>query len=327
MRLLWILFLSLVCFMKTFARRKKQVDCYEVLRVSRDASEQEIKKAFRKLARKYHPDKVDEKDKEKAQKKFSKIGTCYQTLSDPEKRKQYDVTGGDPSENDGGGGANFNFNNFNFDDIFGNFGFGGFGGGGNKKQGRNRGGGFGGMGGNGMGGFGNMGGGGFGGGGQRHQPDPEPKKLEVTLDDLWNAPTTKRVGRDRIEVPKGAYEGQKLSSGRQEYEIVIKPHKKYSIRKKHDLTYTHTVTLTEALTGISTKIPTFDGRKLPFKTNKIISTTSWKKFGGAGLPKSNGGRGDLIVFFEVEFPKRLSEKQKDTIKNQRWQFDSQKTEL
>jgi len=306
------------------------MDCYKELGVSRDASDSQIKKAFRKLAKKYHPDKVSEAEKEKAQEKFARIGTCYQTLSDPEKRKMYDVTGGDPSKGDsggGGGGANFNFDNFNFDDIFSNFGFGG-GGGGRQRQQRGGGGGFGGFGDMFGGGGGSGGSGGGNRGGRRQaQPDPEPQKLEVTLDDLWNAPTTKRVGRNRVEIPKGAYEGQKISSGRQEYEIVVKPHKKYEIRKKHDLTYRHTISLTEALTGISTQIPTFDGRKLPFKTKKIISTTSWKKFGGAGFPKKNGGRGDLIVFFDVEFPQRLSQKQKDNIKSQRWQYASDKSEL
>jgi len=320
MRFLSAIFLLSVWFLEV--RAKRQVDCYRVLGVPRDASESQIKKAFRKLARKYHPDKVGEKDKEKAQKKFSQIGTCYQTLSNPDKRKQYDVTGGDPSENDGGGGgggggANFNFNNFNFDDIFSNFGGGGFGGfGGGRGDGGGSGGGFESM---------------FGGGGGRQQrqqrPDPTPEKLEVTLDDLWNAPTTKRVGRNRVEIPRGAYEGQKISSGRQEYEIVIKEHKKYVIRKKHDLTYHHSITLTEALSGVSTKIPTFDGRKLPFKTNKIISSTAWKKFGGAGLPKANGNHGDLIVFFDIEFPPRLSQRQKDNIKSSNWQYASDKTEL
>src|SRR5215212_4923678 len=66
-------------------------DYYEVLGLSRGASEDEIRKAFRKLARKYHPDVA--RDKKSAEEKFKEINEAYEVLSDPEKRKKYDQLG------------------------------------------------------------------------------------------------------------------------------------------------------------------------------------------------------------------------------------------
>ena len=68
-------------------------DYYETLGVSKTASEDEIKSAFRKLARKYHPDMAKAKDKATAEEKFKQINEAYEVLSDPEKRKKYDQLG------------------------------------------------------------------------------------------------------------------------------------------------------------------------------------------------------------------------------------------
>lgn len=105
-------------------------DYYEVLGVDKDASEQEIKKAFRKLARKYHPD-VNPDDAD-AEARFKEINDAYETLSDPQKRQQYDQFGPDGPQFGGfggPGGANFNGDFGDIGDIFNMF-FGGAGGGG-----------------------------------------------------------------------------------------------------------------------------------------------------------------------------------------------------
>lgn len=110
-------------------------DCYEVLGVSKDASEAEIKSAFRKLAKKYHPDVSKEPD---AEEKFKEAQEAYAILSDENRRKQYDQFGHAAFEQGGPGGpggfGGYDFGGFDFSDIFsdifgGGFGFSDFGGG------------------------------------------------------------------------------------------------------------------------------------------------------------------------------------------------------
>ncbi|MEE9565071.1 MAG: DnaJ domain-containing protein, partial [Candidatus Hydrothermarchaeaceae archaeon] len=97
-------------------------DYYDVLGVSRDASEAAIKKAYRKLAMKYHPDRNKEAG---AEEKFKEISEAYGVLSDDEKKRQYDTFG--HAGIDGRYTQEDIFRNINFDDIFGDLGFGGFG--------------------------------------------------------------------------------------------------------------------------------------------------------------------------------------------------------
>src|SRR3954447_20074855 len=85
-------------------------DYYATLGVGRDASAEELKKAYRKLARQFHPDVNDAPD---ASDRFKEVTIAYEVLSDPQKRSTYD-RGGDPMSN---GGAGFGGQGFNFDDI------------------------------------------------------------------------------------------------------------------------------------------------------------------------------------------------------------------
>ena len=91
-------------------------DYYEVLGVSKTASDDEIKIAFRKLAKKYHPDVSKEPD---AAEKFKEAQEAYAVLSDKEKRRKYDQFGHQPFDNMGAGSSSgFDFSNFDFGDIF-----------------------------------------------------------------------------------------------------------------------------------------------------------------------------------------------------------------
>ena len=90
-------------------------DYYEVLGVSKTADEKEIKSAFRKLAKKYHPDVSKEPD---AAEKFKEAQEAYAVLSDEQKRKQYDQYG-HAAFDQMNGGAGFDFSDFDFSDIFG----------------------------------------------------------------------------------------------------------------------------------------------------------------------------------------------------------------
>ncbi|NYE94377.1 molecular chaperone DnaJ [Psychromicrobium silvestre] len=97
---------------------------YEVLGVSRDATGEEIKKAYRKLARQYHPDVYEGED---AEEKFKDVSHAYEVLSDPQKRRVYDTTGNENGTDNGFGGGGFSGQGFAFQDIFETF-FGGQGG-------------------------------------------------------------------------------------------------------------------------------------------------------------------------------------------------------
>ena len=111
------------CSFKRIERKVKVMadkrDYYEVLGVSRDADDATIKKAYRKLAKKYHPD-TNPGDKE-AEAKFKEASEAYAVLSDAQKRKQYDQFGHAAFENGGGGAGGFDFGDMGdiFGDIFG----------------------------------------------------------------------------------------------------------------------------------------------------------------------------------------------------------------
>ena len=116
---------------------EKKRDYYEVLGVERSATEDDLKRAYRKLAKKYHPD-INPGDKE-AEEKFKEATEAYGVLSDPEKRRQYDQFGHSAFEGGAGGYGGFDPNGMDFSDIFGGFGsiFGDlFGGGASRGTGR-----------------------------------------------------------------------------------------------------------------------------------------------------------------------------------------------
>ncbi|ETW04815.1 hypothetical protein H310_03946 [Aphanomyces invadans] len=95
----------LVCTDCIDAAAKKAKDYYKILGVPKNFNDRQLKKAYRKLALQYHPDKVEESEREKAQEKFVEISQAYEVLSDPKKREEYDLYGADGPDGGGHGGG------------------------------------------------------------------------------------------------------------------------------------------------------------------------------------------------------------------------------
>lgn len=305
-------------------------DFYSVLGVSRSASADEIKKAYRKLAMKYHPDK-NPGDK-KAEEQFKEVTEAYEVLSDQKKREMYDQFGF------AGAGAGAGFGG-----AGGPGGFGGFGGG----QG-----GFGGFGGFGQGGgssedfqdiFGDMFGDVFGGrtGGFRQTRRPhrgadlrytlnisfEDSALgtEKTISFIRHRNNREETARLAVKVPAGVKQGQRLKlsgegdgapqggpSGDLYVIINVQDHSLFK-REEDDVLIDVPVSFTDAILGGEIEVPTLTGR-VAVKVPPGTHTGQVMRLKGKGFPKSGGfGSGDMRVRILVDTPSNLSAKQKELV--------------
>ena len=304
-------------------------DYYEILGVPRGANDSEIKKAFRKLAREYHP--YVARDKKKAEEKFKELNEAYEVLSDPEKRRKYDQLGANwksgaefrppPGWEGFGGGQTFHGRGQGGDEFefrFGGTGFSDF-----FEQL-----------------FGSTGGrrGGFG----RFSNIEEPEMAErgrdiegdimVTLDEAMHGsvrPVNVRhtVGRSvktethQVKIPPGVTEGQRLRiAGRGEagsgggtagdlfLRVRLAKHPDFEV-EGHNLVYEADLAPWEAVLGTNLSVPALDGRvniKIPPGTQNGQKL----RVRGRGLPDRSGGRGDLMVVTKVVAPAKISDAEK-----------------
>ncbi len=305
------------------------MDYYKVLGVDKSASASDIKKAYRKLALKYHPDKT--KGDKAGEDKFKEISAAYAVLSDAEKRKQYDTYGSE----------NFHqrysqediFRNFDLNDILRQFGMGG----GAQNVRFN----MGGMGGS-AGGFGSFfqqGGAGspFGG---RPRPEPGPNmtyQLTVDLIDvLQGAEKTISLRKNgvpqdvSVKIPQGIEEGKKLRlkgqggaspNGGPPGDLFLKisvAADKHFRRDGDDLTMEKKVPFTLACLGGKVEIESLEGKKFQINVKPGTSGESRLRLPGYGLPFGpNGSRGNLYIRLLVDVPKELSAKQKELVEQLR----------
>jgi len=300
-------------------------DYYETLGVSKTASEDEIKSAFRKLARKHHPDVA--KDKKAAEEKFKQINEAYEVLSDPEKRQRYDQLGANwnqpggfqpPPQWGGGqpggfrwgsgenGGVEFEFGGTGFSDFFEQF----FGGG----RGRSA----------------------FGGFGQRGATAERGSDVEadimVTLEEALHGSTrqvslrragSKKTETYQVKIPRGVREGQRIrlagqgeagerggKSGDLFLRVRLARHPDFSV-EGNDLVHEVKIAPWQAVLGDQLLVPTLEGSarlKLP------PGTQGGQRFRlrDRGLPGVSGQRGDLYVAVQISVPKKLSERERET---------------
>jgi len=276
-------------------------DYYEVLGVQKGASDDEIKKAFRKLAIKYHPDK-NPGDKT-AEEKFKEINEAYSVLSDKTKRSRYDQFGHAGVGGDGGGnpfgGFGGNGQSFNFD----------FGGGGFEDI------------------INAM----FGGGGFRAVRRGRDFRTSITIDfEEAIFGTTKTISVEgeqiKLKIPAGIYDGQSIRLGGKGgeapnadgqrgdlyVEVRVRAHK--TLTREGELILSEvTISMVEAVLGTEIEVETVDGKitmKIPAGTQPGTNF----KLSGHGAPRlGSDQRGPHIVTINVEIPRNLSKKQKELI--------------
>lgn len=288
-------------------------DYYEVLGVKKDASDDEIKKAFRKLAIKYHPDK-NPGDKE-AEAKFKEANEAYSVLSDKTKRQRYDQFGHSGVGGAGGGAGGNPFEGFNFNGQSFNFDFGG----------------------GGFGGLDDILGAMFGGGfrGVRRGRD---YRTSVTInfeEAIFGC--TKNITVDgeqiKLKIPAGIYDGQSIrlngkggpapqeggQRGDLYVEVRVRAHKR--LTREGDLILSEvTISMVEAVLGTEVDVETVDGEvtmKVPAGTQPGTNF----KLSGHGAPRlGSDERGPHIVTVNVEIPKNINRRQKELIQ----EFDKAK---
>lgn len=299
-------------------------DYYETLGVSKTATPAEIKSAFRKLARKFHPDTAE--DKKSAEEKFKELNEAYEVLSDPEKRSKYDEYGAhwqqggfSPPPGGGGtwsqgfpesggygdGGTEFHFGGTGFSDFFEQL----FG----ARGGRS-------------GGY--PGGGGFAG----HETSRAARGQDVeadvmvTLEEAFQGSQRQisfrrgdsgKVQTYTVKIPKGVHEGQRIrlagqggtgagggSAGDLFLRIKLQKHPELEVRGS-DIFYDLEIPVHQAVLGCDVEIPTLDGRA---KLHIPAGTQNGRqfRFSQRGFPEKGGARGDFYAVVNVLLPKNPS---------------------
>jgi len=272
-------------------------DYYQVLGVNRNASAKEIKQAYRRLARKHHPD-VNPGDKS-AEAKFKEINEAYEVLSNPEKRRKYDQFGaqwqyadqfakagrqGQPFRDFSRGGTTFEFGDLSdiFDSILHDSSF---------RQARAR---------------------------PKRRPRLE-SPIEVSLEEAYHG--TSRVveidgRRLEVKIPPGVDNGSKIripgrEPGDEVYLVIsVKPHQRFQ-RKDDDLYVDVSLTLADAILGGEAEVPAIKG-KLALKIPPETKNGRVFRLAGQGMPHLNeSGKGDLLAKVHVVLPTNLSQREKE----------------
>ncbi|KAK3603559.1 hypothetical protein CHS0354_027982 [Potamilus streckersoni] len=310
------------------------VDYYSILQLTRSATDADIKKHYRKLSLKFHPDKNP--NDQRAADRFKQVAEAYDVLSDPRKRAVYDQFGEEGLKNgvpEGSGEAGAWTKGYTFhgnaEKVFRDF----FGGDNPFQEFYDR-----------VDGDLSMGFGGLRGRGRKVQDPPIERDLFLSLEEVYHGCTKKmkisrRVMnedghtssiRDKIltiTVKKGWKPGTRITfpeEGDQgpnnvpaDIVFIVKDKQHPRFRREGvNLIHTAKVHLGKALTGCNVEINTLDDRILHIPINDIVKPGYTKTVPGEGMPISTdpSQKGDLIIEFNIEFPTTLTPEKKDMIK-------------
>ncbi|NMB56538.1 DnaJ domain-containing protein [Candidatus Beckwithbacteria bacterium] len=270
-------------------------DYYEILGISKSATTDEIKKAYRKLAMKYHPDV--NKDDNDAAAKFKEVSEAYQVLSDAKKKQQYDQFGHAAFEGASGfggfqGGQSYRSgpftytysssnSGFNFDDFGDPFDL-----------------------------FEQFFGGGFGG--FRSRPQKPRYSIRIEFMEAIRGVEKKIVHQGKehsIKVPAGVDNGTRIRFNDFDITIDVRPHDQFK-RENYDLFIDHQIPFTLAALGGETAVPTIDG-DLTIKIRQGTQPNTMVRLREKGVPYLRSkGRGDQYIRLVIEVPKSLTREQK-----------------
>jgi len=299
-------------------------DYYDVLGVPRDATQADIKRAFRTLARKYHPDVA--KDKATAEARFKELNEANEVLRDPETRRKYDALGEhwkdqerQPAAAQGGfagaadGASEFHFDGTGFSDFYEQF-FGSRG--------------------HGAAGWGRVRGGGRSGAAFARPGEDIEGDIMVTLDEVLHGSkrmiTVRRVdpgtGQSveqtlRVTIPPGVREGQPIrlagvghegtgggAPGHLYLRVRFAAHPDFRVRGA-DLYFDLDLAPWEAVLGTTVRTPTLDG-VVALKVPAGTTTGRHLRLRGQGLPRGDGTRGDLYAVASIQVPHEVTPEQK-----------------
>jgi curved DNA-binding protein len=293
----------------------KYKDYYQTLDVERNATIDDIKKAYRKLAHKYHPDVSKDP---KGEEKFKEIAEAYATLKNAEKRKEYDDLGKRPAGESFApppewqqqyGASGSSFDDVDISDLLNAF----------------------------------MSGGRTDGSSRRHSSRPMPGDdysvtVSVSLEKIYSGGETDvavempeyddnglphRVPHTfRVAIPKGATEGQRLrlagkggpgrnggKSGDLYVALTIAPHPIFRVTGR-DLFFDLSLTPSEAVLGATVEIPTLGG-KLELNVKPGTSSGQRLRLAKRGLPSQHGDAGNLYAVIQIVVPKKISERERE----------------